>query len=84
VIGAASLIGEVVYYADLKTTSTHAVDAASGDVIWRFKDGAYNPVISDGKRLYLTGYKRIYALKMGHKKGKGQSKKGRKKGGKKG
>ncbi len=37
-------------------------DAANGEKVWTFKDGAYNPVISDGRRLYMTGYKTIYAL----------------------
>lgn len=63
VIGAASLIGETVYVANLDETETHAFNAANGERIWTFRDGAYNPVISDGKRLYLTGYKSIYSLK---------------------
>ncbi len=61
-IGAASLIGETVYVANLDKTETYAFDAANGERVWSFKDGAYNPVISDGRRLYLTGYKTIYAL----------------------
>jgi outer membrane protein assembly factor BamB len=63
VIGAASLIGETVYVANLDKTQTYAFNAANGAKVWTFKDGAYNPVISDGRRLYLTGYKTIYALK---------------------
>jgi outer membrane protein assembly factor BamB len=85
VIGAASLVGETVYIANLDTTETYAYDAANGERIWTFRDGAYNPVISDGKRIYLTGYKMIYALKPGapkkagaggKKKGEGEKKKG--------
>jgi outer membrane protein assembly factor BamB len=63
VIGAGSLIGETIYVASLDKTETYAFNAASGEEVWKFKDGAYNPVISDGRRLYLTGYKTIYALK---------------------
>jgi outer membrane protein assembly factor BamB len=63
VIGAGSLVGETVYVASLDKTETYAFDVASGEEVWTFKDGAYNPVISDGVRLYLTGYKTIYALK---------------------
>jgi outer membrane protein assembly factor BamB len=63
VIGAGSLIGETVYVASLDKTETYAFNVANGDMMWKFKDGAYNPVISDGVRLYLTGYKTIYALK---------------------
>ncbi len=69
VIGAASLIGETVYFANLDSTETTAVNAANGAQVWNFRDGAYNPIISDGKRLYLTGYKYIYSLKSGKKSG---------------
>jgi outer membrane protein assembly factor BamB len=63
VIGAASVIGNIVYVANLNTTETDGFDTANGKKLWTFKDGAYNPVISDGRNLYLTGYKTIYALK---------------------
>ena len=62
-IGAASVIGENVYVANLNTTETDAFNVANGNKVWTFKDGAYNPVISDGQNLYLTGYKTIYRLK---------------------
>ena len=62
-IGAASVIGNIVYVANLNTTETDGFDTANGKKVWTFKDGAYNPVISDGRNLYLTGYKTIYALK---------------------
>jgi outer membrane protein assembly factor BamB len=92
VIGAASLIGETVYVANLEKTETDAFNAATGDKLWSFKDGAYNPVISDGQNLYLTGYKTIYALKpttRAHlakkaKAAKAKEKRGQKKPGKKG
>jgi outer membrane protein assembly factor BamB len=60
--GAASLIGDTVYVADLKTTSTYGFNAANGHKVFQYSDGAYNPVISDGQQLYLTGYKTLYAL----------------------
>jgi outer membrane protein assembly factor BamB len=63
VIGAASIIGNIVYVANLKTTETDGFNVANGNKVFTFKDGAYNPVISDGRNLYLTGYKTIYALK---------------------
>jgi outer membrane protein assembly factor BamB len=62
VIGAASLVGEVVYFADLDSSNTTGLDAANGERVWSFHDGAYNPVVSDGKRIYLTGYKTIYGM----------------------
>jgi hypothetical protein len=63
VIGAASVVGEIVYVANLNTTETDGFNVANGNKVFTFKDGAYNPVISDGRNIYLTGYKTIYALK---------------------
>jgi outer membrane protein assembly factor BamB len=90
VIGAASVIGETVYFANLQKRDTIGVDASSGKEVFHFTDGAYNPVISDGNRLYLTGYKTIYALQptqgqavdglVPKPKGAGKKKKGQSKG----
>jgi hypothetical protein len=39
-----------------------AVDARRGGIVWRYPDGEYSPVVSDGRHLYLMGFTRIYAL----------------------
>jgi outer membrane protein assembly factor BamB len=61
--GAASLIGDTVYVADLETTSTYGFDVRNGHKVFEYQDGAYNPVISNGKELFLTGYKTLYSLR---------------------
>ena len=63
VSGAASLIGHVVYVANLAKTVTVGLNVKNGKRVFIFRDGAYNPVISDGRRLFLTGKKQIYAMK---------------------
>ena len=63
VSGAASLIGHTVYVANLPKTRTIGFDVKTGKRVFAFKDGAYNPVVSDGRVLYITGRKQIYALK---------------------
>jgi len=63
--GAASLIGDTVYVADLRTTSTFGFDARNGHRVFEYTDGAYNPVISNGQDLFLTGYKTLYELRPG-------------------
>jgi outer membrane protein assembly factor BamB len=87
VIGAGSLVGETVYVANLDSTETFGFNAANGEKVWSFRDGAYNPIISDGKRIYLTGYERIYSLKpqnrIAAKKGTPKPKASKKKAGKK-
>jgi outer membrane protein assembly factor BamB len=66
VSGAGSMIGDVFYVGDLKTTQTFGFRASDGKEVFASRDGAYNPVISDGRLLYMTGYRVIYALKPGH------------------
>lgn len=36
IIGAASLVGEIVYFADLETTHTTALRAGNGEQVWTF------------------------------------------------
>jgi outer membrane protein assembly factor BamB len=72
VSGAGSVIGDVFYVGDLKTTQTFGFRASDGKEVFASSDGAYNPVISDGRLLYMTGYRVIYALKPG----KGRSENG--------
>jgi outer membrane protein assembly factor BamB len=71
VSGAGSVIGDVFYVGDLKTTQTFGFRATDGKLVFESTDGAYNPVISDGRLLYMTGYRVIYALKPG--RGKSES-----------
>jgi outer membrane protein assembly factor BamB len=60
--GAPSVIGSVVYFSNLAAKETSGLDAKTGKRVFKIKRGAFNPVISDGKRLYLTGYSSQYAL----------------------
>jgi outer membrane protein assembly factor BamB len=66
VSGAGSVIGDVFYVGDLKTTQTFGFRASDGKLVLASRDGAYNPAISDGRRLYMTGYRVIYALHPWH------------------
>jgi outer membrane protein assembly factor BamB len=60
--GAASVIGSVVYYSSLSARHTYALSAKTGRVLWSLGQGAFNPAISDGKRVYITGYSSIFAF----------------------
>jgi outer membrane protein assembly factor BamB len=70
--GGPVVIGEVVYFSDTIKRLTIGVSTRTGKRVFRFKDGSFNPVITDGERLYLTGYTRQYALVP--RKGKGAQK----------
>jgi outer membrane protein assembly factor BamB len=60
--GAASVIGDVVYFSTLSHRSTTGLNARDGHVVWTFQRGSFNPAISDGRRLYIAGYSSLYAF----------------------
>jgi outer membrane protein assembly factor BamB len=59
--GAASVIDGVVYFSTF-AHRTYALSATTGRPLWTWPDGEYSPVVTDGRRIYLTGRGRIYAL----------------------
>ncbi|HVQ59526.1 MAG TPA: PQQ-binding-like beta-propeller repeat protein [Solirubrobacterales bacterium] len=62
VIGSLSAIGDIVYVAEFTNKSTSGFMMRSGRRVFRYPKGTYTPVISDGRRIYLTGYSSITAL----------------------
>jgi len=75
--GAVSVIGRVVYFANLETRETHGLDVRTGGEVYRHDGGGFAPPISDGKRLFLTGYATL--LRLDPRKGDGKRKRGRQK-----
>src|SRR5436190_443432 len=59
--GGTVVIGDMVFYSTLDKTTT-AVGARTGQFLWRTHRGAFNPVVSDGERIYLIGYSSLFAL----------------------
>jgi outer membrane protein assembly factor BamB len=63
ILGAASVLGEVVYVAGLgPNVGTFGFDAKTGHKVFESDLGEYNPVISDGARIYLTGTSGVRAF----------------------
>lgn len=60
--GAPTVVGKVVYFSTIDTTNTYGLTTRSGRRVVARGSGAYNPVISDGHRIYWTGYESISAL----------------------
>ena len=60
--GSATIIGRIVYFADLGTRHTLGLDISTGHVALNFPAGSFDPVIADEHTLYLTGYNALYAL----------------------
>jgi outer membrane protein assembly factor BamB len=60
--GGATVIGDIVYFADLGNKRTHGLGARTGREVFTFERGSYNPVVSDGETIFLAGYHALYAL----------------------
>jgi outer membrane protein assembly factor BamB len=60
--GAPTVVGKVVYFSTIDTTNTYGLSTRTGKRVFARGSGAYNPAISDGHRLYLTGYESISGL----------------------
>ncbi len=60
--GSATIVGRTVYFADLAHHRTYGLGISTGRVTFQFATGSFDPVISDGSNIYLTGYTGLYAL----------------------
>jgi outer membrane protein assembly factor BamB len=68
--GGVTVVGKIAYFADLDSKSTYGVDVRNGTRVFHRSRGAYNPVVSDGRRIYLTGYASLTALEPLHNGGR--------------
>jgi outer membrane protein assembly factor BamB len=59
--GSATVVDGVVYFATLKRR-TYALDAHTGRQLWSYPDGAFTPVVTDGRKLYVVGWAKVYAF----------------------
>jgi len=60
--GSATIVGRVVYFSDLGQHRTYGLGISTGRVLFEKGTGAFDPVISDGADVYLTGVTGLYAL----------------------
>jgi hypothetical protein len=60
--GAPVVVGDLVFYSNLSRRSSAAVGAVTGKLVWATGRGAFNPIISDGRRLYFLGYSSLFML----------------------
>jgi outer membrane protein assembly factor BamB len=61
--GGPTLLGDIVYFSDLGKRQTIGLGVNTGRKVFDFPRGGYNPVITDGRTLYLIGYGAMYALR---------------------
>jgi len=60
--GSATILGRIVYFADLGEHRTYGLGISTGRVFFEMGTGSFDPVISDGQHVYLTGYSGLYDL----------------------
>ena len=60
--GAATIVGDLVFVSDLDLHTTWALGANTGATVWKTQRGGFNPVISDGRRIYFAGFSSLFAL----------------------
>ena len=63
VLGSASVIRGIVYVSSLRPPRTVGLDADTGRVVWRLRDGQFAPVIADDGQAWLAGRNRFYGLR---------------------
>jgi outer membrane protein assembly factor BamB len=63
--GSATILGRIVYFADLGRHRTYGLGISTGRVLFEKRTGAFDPVISDGTDVYLTGDTSLFALAPG-------------------
>ncbi len=59
--GSATVVGRTVYFADLGRRKTIGLGISTGRKAFELNTGSFDPVISDGARLFVTGYTTLYS-----------------------
>jgi outer membrane protein assembly factor BamB len=78
VLGSSSVVGETVYVSVIgPNIGTFGYHVKNGKKVFESDQGEYNPVISDGKKIYLTGTSTIRAFKPSKGHGKNHAKHGK-------
>ncbi len=62
--GGATVIGDIVYFSNLSAKSTTGLGARTGRKVFYMGRGAFNPAVSDGRMLFITGFSSLYGLKV--------------------
>jgi hypothetical protein len=56
------VVGTTVYTSSFDTSKTVGLDAAKGKPVWTWGSAGYEPMVSDGRRVFLIGYQTIWAF----------------------
>lgn len=62
--GSPTVIGNTVYFANLAKRETVGLNTRSGRRVFHRSTGSFDPIVSDGVKLYLTGSSSLTALRQ--------------------
>ncbi len=60
--GSPTILGAVVYFAVLGTHRTIALSVSDGHVVYTRPSGSFDPVVTDGTRIFLSGQTGLFGL----------------------
>jgi outer membrane protein assembly factor BamB len=60
--GSPTVLGSVLYFADLGLHQTFALNPKTGGLIYTRHSGSFDPIVSDGTRIFLSGITGLYGL----------------------
>ncbi|HEY5198187.1 MAG TPA: PQQ-binding-like beta-propeller repeat protein, partial [Solirubrobacteraceae bacterium] len=60
--GSPTILGQILYFADLGLHKTYALNLKTGAVIYTRHSGSFDPVVSDGSLIFLSGITGLYGL----------------------
>lgn len=60
--GSATIVGRYVYFSDLGQHRTYGLGISTGRLAFQMNSGSFDPMISDGHNLYMSGYTGLFAL----------------------
>jgi len=60
--GSPTIVGDVVYFSDLGRSRTYGLGIRTGRRVFRAELGGYDPIVSDGQSLFLTGRRSVTRL----------------------
>ena len=60
--GSATVLGRIVYFSDLASHRTYGLGISTGRLVFEKDTGAFDPAVSDGDHVYITGDSSLFAL----------------------
>ena len=60
--GTPTVLADTVYTSSFQTKKTEGLDARTGKQVFEWGSAGYEPMVSDGKRVYLTGFQTVWGF----------------------